>query len=144
MFNVLVVVGFVFICKILLRYLLMPMLGHRHDDAAKDYELRLNMEDYLCMSSKPIRSEHFFNFFLVVVAYLQAVRFAYCSSLPLQAIPFKCSLMPHILIFIFIFKLNYRFQPKKKTMQNKREKPRKQSDSDKASSFMCVCVCVCM
>lgn len=56
MLNVLVVVGFVFIiCKILLRYLL--MLGHRHDDAAKDYELRLNMEDYLCMSSKPTRSD---------------------------------------------------------------------------------------
>lgn len=56
MFNVLVVVvGFAFICKILLRYLLMPMLGH--DDAAKDYELRLNMEDYLCMSSKPIRTD---------------------------------------------------------------------------------------
>lgn len=57
MFNVLVVVGFVFICKILLRYLLMPMPKHRHDDAAKDYELRLNMEDYLCMSSKPTRSD---------------------------------------------------------------------------------------
>lgn len=64
MFNVLVVVGFVFIfCKILLRYLLMLMPKHRHDDAAKDYELRLNMEDYLCMSSKPIRSEReFFQF----------------------------------------------------------------------------------
>lgn len=58
MLNVLVVVGFVFIiCKILLRYLLMLMPKHRHDDAAKDYELRLNMEDYLCMSSKPTRSD---------------------------------------------------------------------------------------
>lgn len=81
-----------------------------------------------------------FNFFLVVVAAYLPELFASLIVTPLLLpallpIPFKWSLMPHILIFIFIFKLNYRSQPKKKkkkkTMQNKREKPRKQSESDK-------------